>query len=268
LAANSTIQHDVFRAMGIKPRVLIETGIRSQASTANRPLRSATRPFRILWSGLLIPRKALNLLIEALAQLPDDIPYELHVMGDGPMRQKWQRQAERLGVNLHIQWKGWVRHSEALEEYASADVFVFTSLRDTTGTVILEALGAGLPVIGLDHQGVRDVVTPDCGIKVPVTTPKRVIAELAESLTKLARDPSEQERLARGALERGGRYLWSRLGEEMSSVYREVLETAGTPAPAHEFDFSIRGEPAPAVAAPATGVSETPLQECLVAKAV
>ena len=54
---------------------------------------------------------------------------------------------------------GWLPHQEAIAQYAWADAFVFSSLRDTTGTVVVEALAAGLPVICLDHQGVHDVVT-------------------------------------------------------------------------------------------------------------
>ena len=73
-------------------------------------------------------------------------------------------------------------HEEALRQYAKADVFAFTSLRDTTGGVIAEALAAGLPVICMDHQVAHDVVTEDCGIKIPVTTPEEASADFATRL--------------------------------------------------------------------------------------
>ena len=87
-----------------------------------------------------------------------------------------------MGVAGHIAWLGWLPHREAIEQYAWADAFVFSSLRDTTGTVVVEALAAGLPVICLDHQGVHDVVTDDCGLKIPVTTPREVIAGLSDAI--------------------------------------------------------------------------------------
>ena len=83
-----------------------------------------------------------------------------------------------------------------------ADVFAFTSLRDTSGNVVLEALAAGVPVICLDHQGVHDIVTDQCGVKLPVTTPDDVIACMSESLRRLAQDTAARERLSRGASER------------------------------------------------------------------
>ena len=84
---------------------------------------------------------------------------------------------------------------DVLDQYRWADVFVFTSLRDTTGTVVLEALAAGLPVICLDHQGAHDVVTEQCGIKIPLARPGQMIDGLRDAMVALARDPDRRRRL-------------------------------------------------------------------------
>jgi glycosyltransferase involved in cell wall biosynthesis len=196
----------------------------AEVSAAPRRRESRTGPLRILWSGLLIHRKALHLLIHALARLPRDVPYELRILGEGPMRASWERLARRAGVAAHVTWLGRLPHDEALRQYAWADVFVFSSLRDTTGTVVLEALGAGLPVIGLDHQGVHDVLTEHCGVKVPVTTPREVITRLGEAIARLAGNEAEWERLSCGALKRAREYLWSRQETEMTKLYCRVLD--------------------------------------------
>lgn len=120
-------------------------------------------------------------------------------------------------------WMGWLPFRDALEEYTRADALAFTSLRDTSGNVVLEALANGVPVVCLDHQGVGDMVTPECGIKVPVTNPREVIAGLSSAIERLACDPSLRARLSRGALERAEEYLWKRQGERMAAVYAEAL---------------------------------------------
>jgi glycosyltransferase involved in cell wall biosynthesis len=222
VAATSANRRDFARAHGIVPLVLPDVGL-AEVSAAPRMRESRTGRLRILWSGLLIHRKALHLLIHALARLPQDVPYELKILGEGPMRASWERLARRTGVAAQITWLGRLPHDEALRQYAWADLFVFSSLRDTTGTVVLEALGAGLPVIGLDHQGVHDVLTEECGIKIPVTTPREAIARLGEAITRLARDENEWERLSRGALDRAREYLWSRQETEMIELYRRIL---------------------------------------------
>ena len=222
VAATSTNQRDFARAHGVVPLVLPDVGL-VQLGAAPRNRESHTGPLRILWSGLLIHRKALHLLIRALARLPEDVPYELRILGEGPLRARWERLARRTGVASHVVWLGRLPHGEALRQYAWADVFVFSSLRDTTGMVVVEALGAGLPVIALDHQGVHDVLTDDCGVKIPVTTPPEVIARLTEAVARLARDEAERERLSRGALDRAREYLWSRQETGMIELYRRVL---------------------------------------------
>ena len=146
------------------------------------------------------------------------------VVGEGPEKKRWQRLARRYGADRHITWAGQLTHEATMAQYAWADVFAFTSLRDTTGTVIVEALGHGLPVVCLDHQGAHDVVTEQCGIKVPVTTPREVIDRLADAVVSLARDPQRCEQLSQGAIERAQHYSWSRQGEEMAAIYRRVLD--------------------------------------------
>jgi len=184
------------------------------------------RTLRIIWCGELTARKALSLLIKALARLPSDVPYELRVIGEGRLRRRWQELAWRVGVAAHMAMLGKLPRPDVLRHYAWANVFVFSSLRDTMGTVMLEALGAGLPVISLDHQGAHDVVTETCGIKIPVTRPEQVIDGLRDALVALARDPERHRQLGAGALVRAEDYVWSRNGERLAAVYRRVLASA------------------------------------------
>jgi len=226
MAANSTIRQDLTPIHGTTPIWLPEIGI-SEAAATVRKQRPSTEPLRILWSGDLSARKALSLLIKALAELPDDVPYQLRVMGRGPMRGRWQRLARRVGVDRHIEWMGHLPRNEVLQHRRWADVFVFSSLRDTTGTVVLEALADGLPVVCLDHQGAHDVVTDQCGITIPVTTPREVVRGLAKSLSLLAHDRIRLGQLSEGASQRAQQYLWSRQADQIASVCRDVLRSRG-----------------------------------------
>ena len=230
LAANRTNRDRFGRAHGIDLPILPDVGIdRVGAVPRTEPHQG---PIRLLWSGLLTHRKALHLLLHALAQVPSDVSFELRVLGEGRLKRRWRKLAERLGIAQRVAWMGWLPHGEAMEQYAWADAFVFSSLRDTTGTVVVEALAAGLPVICLDHQGVHDVVTDDCGLKIPVTTPRSVIAGLRDAIVRLARDEAERQRLGRGAVERARDYLWSRQEQPMTDLYRRVL--------AEQHDFAAR----------------------------
>jgi glycosyltransferase involved in cell wall biosynthesis len=227
LAANSTNQRDFARVHGVVPERLCETGISDELCDGACREDRGNGPLRILWSGVFGYHKALPLLLEALSSLPATVDFELRIAGDGPLAGRWKRLARQLGLVRRCRWLGWLPRNEVIGHYDWADVFVFTSLRDTTGTVILEALARGVPVICLDHQGAGDVVTSECGIKIPVSSPRQVVAEIRSAIERLSGDRAALERLRLGARSRGLEYSWSRQGERMAEIYRRVLEEAG-----------------------------------------
>ncbi len=223
LAANSTNQRDMARVHGVNILRTPDVGTEHVATTLP-PRSPESRSFRILWVGRLEHYKALHVLIEALGSLPASISYELRVIGKGPLENRWRRLADRRGVGQRCQWLGWLPREEVLRQYDWADVFVFTSLRDTTGTVVLEALSRGTPVIGFNHQGVGDVVTDDCGIKIPVVSRQQAVAGFREAILSLQKDPAKRQRLRHGALARAREYHWSRQGDRLASLYRRILQ--------------------------------------------
>jgi glycosyltransferase involved in cell wall biosynthesis/peptidoglycan/xylan/chitin deacetylase (PgdA/CDA1 family) len=244
LAANSTSCEQFRERHGVRPVRMLDVGI-LKVTDHPKPGRDTGRPLHILWSAQFAPRKALSLLLKALARLPKDLNYKLRVVGGGPLEKRWKRLANRLGVSAHVDWAGWLPHAEAQRQYAWADVFAFTSLRDNSGTVVLEAMGAGVPIICLDHQGVRDVVTEECGIKVPVSTPRQVIMDLTAAIIHLANNEPLRARLGAAAIERARDYTWKNLGSQMAVLYRGVLTD---PAPVSE-PVTVLRQPRPTVKA-------------------
>jgi glycosyltransferase involved in cell wall biosynthesis len=222
LTANSTNMVDFKKIYQGDPVLLLETGSKDrQVRTCERGQQNGA--LKILWSGALQHHKALHLLLIALSKVPAHLEYELRILGKGPLKKRLQKLAQKLGVDSHCTWMGWLPHHEAMAQYHWPDVFAFTSLRDTSGNVVLEALSHGLPVICFDHQGVRDIVTPECGIKIPVTTPEIVVQELADALVALAGNKGRVATLSQMALARAQDYLWSRNAEMVARIYQEVL---------------------------------------------
>lgn len=147
--------------------------------------------------------------------------YELTVIGNGP-------DADSFEDLPHCDFRGFLPYADALDSYADADLFVFSSLRDTSGNVVLEAFANGLPVVALDHQGGRDMVTGDCGVKVPVTWPEETARGIAEAVRSIVATPERYDRLSVGAVERAKHYFWDRNGEVMYEIYAEITGKQGT----------------------------------------
>jgi glycosyltransferase involved in cell wall biosynthesis len=228
LAANRSVADVLARHFGVAPRVHLETGV-ADVREAPRPRRDSKEPLKILWAGRLRSWKALPLLLRGLAQLPPACKYRLRILGQGPAQGRWERLAAHLGVDAHIEWVGWPEYSEQLRHYDWADVFAFTSLRDTSGTGLLEALAAGAPIIGLDHQGAADVMTSECALRVPATYPEESAAGFATAISRLAGDVDLLSRLSAGALARARWYQWDRQWEVVREVYREARLQSAAP---------------------------------------
>jgi len=220
--ANRDIQASFQAARGVDLPCQIETGVEAIVDQP-RGLRDMTRPLRILWAGRLENWKALPLLLKAVAELPRHVPIELRVVGSGSREQRVKRIADQLGIASCIEWIPLPACGARAKHYRWADAFVFTSLRDTSGTGLLESLAAGVPIVGLNHQGARDIMTPDCAVAIEVDNPRQVIGDLSAALVRLASEPKLLQQLGVGALERAKAYHWDCLAEEMAEAYSAAL---------------------------------------------
>ena len=224
VAATQRAKQDLHSALGVSPRVQLETAIDSPIGAA-RPRREANEPLNILWSGRLRDWKALPLLLKALPELGQSVDYRVRILGVGPLQSAWQRKAERLGVADRIEWLGWPEYREALHHYEWAHAFVFTSLRDTSGTGLIEALAAGTPLVGVDHQGAADIMDESCALAVPVRRPAETVRGFADALKRLADNVDLWHRLSDGARERARNFTWDSQVEILNDWYATALST-------------------------------------------
>ncbi|MDA1194539.1 MAG: glycosyltransferase family 4 protein [Planctomycetota bacterium] len=222
IAATAGIQRQIKKHYRVHAEVLCEVGLSGEIDTQSST-REPGEPLRLAWSGLHLPRKALLFLLHALAQVDKSLAWELVVLGRGPCTADWKQIADDLGLEPHIRWTGWIEREAALQEMRAAHVFVITSIEDLTSTVLIEALGHGLPVVCPDHCGFADVVTADCGVKVAVDTPESLRLGLARAIEALGRDEDERRRLAKGALVRAADYTWDEKARRLDRMYAAAV---------------------------------------------
>jgi glycosyltransferase involved in cell wall biosynthesis len=223
IAATEGIRREILRWYDEESEVICE--IYPPAEIAcNHSMRGPGERLRLSWSGQHLPGKALPLLLKALTQLPADINWHLDILGDGPCTKKWQRLSAKLSVNDKCCWHGWLPRDRAISIVHNSHIFIITSLKDLTSTVLLEALSQGVPVICPDHCGFANVITDDCGIKLPVNTSFQLESDIADAIVRLAKDENERRRLANGALKRIEDFSWEKKAEFVDSIYRRVVD--------------------------------------------
>lgn len=177
---------------------------------------------RICWSGLHIPRKSLNFLLEAVSLCKNKDNIELHVIGDGECNKKWKKLAKTLDIK-NIIWYGWVDRVKALSIMKDSHLFAITSLSDATSTVLLEALSLGLPVITLNHLGFANVITDNCGIKVNVDSHKQLVMDIAMAIDKLYENDDLRQNLSKGAVSRAKEFSWNKKAEDINKIYCQII---------------------------------------------
>lgn len=200
-------------------RFLAQSSGYNRAST-RQLLGLADNHFTFLFSGKLIPRKEILLLLDALEQLPCNDNVALIVLGDGPLKS----QVIKRGVNLlgsRFLFKGFVNQTKLGQYFLASDVFVLPSYYETWGLVVNEAMQFGLPVIVSDMVGCYPDLVPD-GI-TGFVFPSGNSRALASCMQRLIQNPELSKQLGAQALRRIS-------GFTVQSAIDGILETIGTRA--------------------------------------
>lgn len=194
-------------------------------SRFSSPLRKIPdEPVRILFVSRLIRRKGLQFLIEAvpLIRRQTAVPFEIHIVGDGPDRPLFEEQIAARGLRAFFRFHGYVEHGKLPEYYLDSDIFVLPSLAEGMPNVVLEALGSGLPVVATRVPGSEDLVqSGQNGFLVEARDPKA----LAEAVSALLDSPRLRERMGQRSLEYGKQYTWASIAEQYLSLYLHMARS-------------------------------------------
>jgi glycosyltransferase involved in cell wall biosynthesis len=128
----------------------------------------------------------VELALDALQQATQH--FHLTLIGDGLEEGMLRSMIAERGLEERVFWAGkrlpWL---EVREAYLHHDALLFTSLRDTFGSQILEAMSLGLPVIALNLSGAQDFIPPRAGIKIDIgATAAETVERLASALNRFA----------------------------------------------------------------------------------
>ncbi|MGI5148096.1 glycosyltransferase family 4 protein [Plantactinospora sp. CA-294935] len=198
---------------------------------AAAPLATGTEgAASLLCVASVIPRKGHDVLVEALATMPDR-PWICRCVGpvdrDPGHVDRLRRLAGAAGLADRIRFVGPRTGTELAADYAAADLLVLASRAEPYGMVVTEALARGIPVLGSAVDGLPEAVgrTPDGavpGLLVPPGDP----AALAGALRRWFDEPELRHRLRAAAQDRradlpGWEVTAARLGEVLSALARQ-----------------------------------------------
>ncbi|NJO03787.1 MAG: glycosyltransferase family 4 protein [Bacteroidia bacterium] len=189
---------------------MLDTGVSQHFWLTEFPHREPKEVLKILWVGRMFPRKGIPLVLEALALIdPEQNPYQLTIVGDGPSRQITEKLIVKHKLQNRVVMTGQVPWASVREAYLNHDVFMFCSLRDSFGAQLLEAMAFGLPIITLNHQGARSFVPDNAGIKAPVKRPRDTVEFLKGAVEFMSANPDKRIELGKNGFDFSRTQTWA-----------------------------------------------------------
>jgi glycosyltransferase involved in cell wall biosynthesis len=183
------------RTVEIVSSTIRESEFFSRADTCQGPM------VRILFVGFIRPEKGIEYLLDAVAMLKADVPWELEIVGPPEFPEYGEKLrciAAARGIRERIHWSGYVPNGKPLFDcMRAADIFVLPSLSEGTPHVLVEARANGLPCISTMVGGVPSTVTN--GYDALLVPPKDARA-LARAIKRVIRDAQLRRALIRNGL--------------------------------------------------------------------
>lgn len=185
--------------------------------------RGLSAPLTFLYVGRVSKEKNLDLLVDAFVRLrKQGVEAGLAIVGDGPYLPEFRKRHARPD----IAFTGFLAGEELAQAYSSADVFVFPSVTDTFGNVVLEAQASGLPSIVSNEGGPAEIVIPQqSGLIFNASDP----ASLINAMQQLAGDAAMRERMGQAAVENARQHTWEHVLEDLWTCRAAQVVLPSTP---------------------------------------
>jgi len=174
----------------------------------------------IITVSRLVRKNGVDILIKAVKELRT-MNHELLIIGDGPERKKLEKLAKNLGIAEKVKFLGNIPNEKIPEHLVEADIFVRPSRSEGLGTAFLEAMAAGLPLIGTLVGGIPDFLKDqETGLFCEPDNPDG----LAEKINRLLTDENLRANLIKNGKELiEKKYSWNTIAEQMRMVYEKNI---------------------------------------------
>ena len=183
---------------------------------------------KIATTGPLIEKKGIEYGIKAIASLAGTYPnIEYNIIGDGELREHFQRLIQELNVGHIVKLLGWKQQEELIEILDNSHILIAPSVtaadgnQDAPVNTLKEAMAMGLPVIGTLHGGIPELIEDGIsGFLVPERDAE-AITEKVHYLIEHSEIWPDMGKAGRKKVET--KYNMEQLNDELVTIYQQVL---------------------------------------------
>jgi len=221
----AALRAELERHLGVRPRIaVVPDGVRAGRHRAEPGARTADRV--VAYAGHLYAWKGVDVLLEALARLPDVRGLIVGGHRAEPDLARTQSLAERLGLGERVTFTGLVEPARVPDLLSQADVLVLPntasaiSTRFTSPLKLFEYMAARRPIVASDLPSIREILRD--GENALLVSAGNADA-LAAAIDRLLADRDLAARLARAAFDEVPLYSWERRAERLESLFADVI---------------------------------------------
>jgi glycosyltransferase involved in cell wall biosynthesis len=225
--------YDTLLSYGVKtPIKIIPTGV--DLSLAKENYSSPIRPRWdipegapvVAFAGRIAKEKNLELLLNAFSLTMQKLPdAHLLLIGGGPWADHIQALTREMNLSSHVHLSGFLPRQEVYQALNHVQVFVFPSLTDTQGIVVLEAMACGLPVVAAKSGAVAEILRNGEEGLVVEPNPEA----FAEALLALLQDPAGRNKMGEQARHQAEEFSSANCARKVVELYQEALDNQKPP---------------------------------------
>jgi glycosyltransferase involved in cell wall biosynthesis len=225
IATSQGVSHDLTSSFGVDPariRVLANPvdldRVRAAAAESidDAVVPAGSGPL-IVAAGRLAEAKNYPLMIDAFAELRQQMPARLLVLGQGELESSLRQMIASKHLQDSVSLAGF--QSNPWKYIARADVFLLTSRYEGFGNVLIEAMACGVPVVATASAGTRDIITSGRdGVLAAAHTPQAVAAGVMSVLES----PNRRAEMSRAAAASADRFAIDRVVERYDAVLEQL----------------------------------------------
>jgi glycosyltransferase involved in cell wall biosynthesis len=177
----------------------------------------------LLYVGRMGKEKNVGFLLRAFKEIKKRVKFPLifFLVGTGPYLDKFRQMGDNLKISQFLNFVGPVPHQEIPNFYQMADLFVFSSLTDTQGIVILEATASGLPVVALKDDAFKEfVISGKNGFLIKKNSPRF----FGEKIREILENPQLYKKFSATSLKIAKQFSEKSQAEKLIKIYKEVIK--------------------------------------------
>lgn len=177
-----------------------------------------------LTAGRMAYRKGHLLLLDAIREIPLDMEFECRLVGDGPEYEHIKKLCnEDMILKKHVVLTGNIPYIDMKKEYEKADVFIMPSIRETTGTVLLEAMANAMPIITMNKFGGAVLLDDTCAWLYEGQNKESYIKNLASAMMECIELPCMITQKGEMARHRAEKYVWEEKNKYYQTIYQSLF---------------------------------------------